>query len=151
MTFGLQSLAQPLRLVDTPLQHVTTHQYLGIWFDTALSFRPHVKYLRERTAARVKVLHCLSERGVGASVKVKRRFYTAAIRSVLDYSAPCLPGLSNTCYQSLEVVQNGAMRAFQGPPRWTSVVTLREKCSLPSVKNHILARSFIALVKYLHR
>ena len=107
MTFGLPSLAQPIQLDDI----------LGIWFDTALSFRPHVKYFRERIAARVKVLHCLSGRGAGASVEVKRRVYTAAVRSVLDYSAPCLSGLSNTSYQFLEVVQNGAMRAILGVPR----------------------------------
>ena len=68
---------------------------------------------------------CLSGRRTSASVEVKRRFYTAAVRSVLDYSALCLPELSNTSYQSLEVVQNGAMRAILGAPRWTYMVTLR--------------------------
>ena len=108
-----------------------------------------MKYLR--TAARVRVLHYLYGLETGASVEIKRQFYTAAVCSVLDYSAPCLPELSNTSYQSLKVVQNGAMRAILGAPLWTSVVTLRKECGLPSVKNHILARTFIALVAYLHR
>ena len=59
------------------------------------------------------MLHFLSGRGAGASVEVKQS-YTAAVGSVLDYSASCLPGFSNTSYQSLEIVQNGAMSHFVG-------------------------------------
>ncbi|KAG0730427.1 putative RNA-directed DNA polymerase from transposon BS [Chionoecetes opilio] len=96
MTFGLPSLPQPLKIDSEPLRHVTTHQYLGVWFDTNLSFRPQVRHLQDRTAARVRVLRCLSGWGTGATQQVKRLFYTAAIRSVLDYCAPCLSGLAKT-------------------------------------------------------
>ena len=92
-----------------------------------------MKYFRERTAAKVKMLYCLSGRGVGASVKVKRRVYTAGVRSVLNYSAPCLPGLCNTSYQSLEVVQNGdphpSLPDGLSPPPWAPPLVTTTKSS----------------------
>lgn len=76
----------------------------------------------------------------------------AAIRSVIDYSAPCLPGLNSTSIRSVEVVQNTTMRAILGAPKWTSLVTMREECGLPSLQHRILARTCIALATtYLRR
>ena len=79
---------------------------------------------------RVKILYYLSGQGAGPSVEVKRWFYTAAVRSVMDYSAHCLPRLSNTRYKFLEVVQNVPMRTILWASRWKSVVTLGEECCL---------------------
>ena len=93
MAFGLRPLSQPLTIHGTPLRHATSHKYLGVWFDSRLSFRPQITSLRDRLAARNKVLQYMSVRGQGASPTILRRIYIAAVRSVVDYCAPCLPGL----------------------------------------------------------
>lgn len=71
-----------------------SHHYLGVWLFPRLTFRTQIQYLRERMQALTKVLRVLSWSGMGESMQVKRLFYIAAIRSVLDYCAPCLPGIS---------------------------------------------------------
>lgn len=151
MTFGVPQLTRPLLLGDTPIRHATAHQYLGVWLDTSLSFRSQVSYLKKRAVARVQVLRGISRRGNGASVTVKRLFYAATIRSIIDYCAPCPPGLSRTLYQKLEVIQNDAMSAILGEPWWTKIVILREECGQPSIKHRILARTCAAWVQYLRR
>lgn len=151
MTFGLPPLAQPLRLGDTDVAQVTTHQYLGVWLDSSLTFKTQIRYLRDRTTKRLQVLRWMSGRGAGASVTVKRKIYVAAIRSVIDYCAPCLPGISLVRLQSLEVVQNNAMRTILGAPIWTSVATMREECGFSSVRHRIMARTATALATYLRR
>ena len=116
MTFRLPALTNPLQICDSQITQVTTHQYLGVWFDSRLTFRPQVRYLIERALVRLSALHHISGRGSGASVKVKRNVYTAAIRSIIDYCAPCLAGLSDNSFNSLEVIQNEPMRTILGAP-----------------------------------
>lgn len=133
MVFGLPLPDTPLKLGDTNLTLVNTHQYLGVWLDQGLTFRSQVKYsyLRERMGARNKVLRLLSWRGLGASTSIKRQFCVAAVRSVLDYYAPCLPGISQHLPRQLEVAQNDAMRSILAAPRWTRIEVMREECQLP--------------------
>lgn len=68
---------------------------------------------------------------------VKRQLYVAAICSVIDYSPHCLPEISLHLFQSLEVVQNEALRA--------------EECRLPALWHRILARTAVAKATYVRR
>ncbi|KAG0720026.1 WD repeat-containing protein 81 [Chionoecetes opilio] len=106
MAFGCDAPHAPLYMLDTPLSWVTSHQYLGIWLDNRLNLRTHVAYLQERENSRISVLRAITGLKGGASCQVKRTFYIHAIRSLLDYSAPCLISLTNTLHQKLEATQN---------------------------------------------
>ncbi|MPC96916.1 hypothetical protein E2C01_092197 [Portunus trituberculatus] len=52
---------------------------LGVVFD---NFRPHVRSLRERLLARIRVLRFLSRKGTGASLRVLRNIYLAVEEAV---------------------------------------------------------------------
>lgn len=106
MVFGLPPPDRPLRLGDAELEHAGTHQYPEVWLDPNLTFRTQVHYLLERMQARTKVLQILSRNCLGAPMKIKKHFYIAAIRPVLDYCAPCLPGISQQLTNYLDVPQN---------------------------------------------
>ncbi|KAK3883683.1 hypothetical protein Pcinc_012003 [Petrolisthes cinctipes] len=131
------------------LQATSAHQYLGVLLDQRLTFRPHVRYVRDRMQALIKVLQLLSWRGFGASVPVKKHFYTAAIRSVSDYSAPCLPGINHAQVHQLEVAQREALRAILAVPRWIRIKVICEECGLPSIHRRILAQATLAMIKNL--
>ena len=151
MTFGMPPLSQPLLLGGEPLSHVTAHKYLGIFLDRGLTFKQHINYISDRTAARINVLRYISGRGLGASPSVLRTFYVAAIRSIIDYAAPCLPGLYASHVHHLEVLQNKAMRTILRAPPWTAIVTLREECRIPSIQHRIFARTCVAFTQHVRR
>ncbi|MPC42308.1 RNA-directed DNA polymerase from mobile element jockey [Portunus trituberculatus] len=52
MSFGLQPFSQPLTINGAPIRHVTTHRYLGVYFDSRLTFTRHVAHVADRTKAR---------------------------------------------------------------------------------------------------
>ena len=134
-----------------PLLHVTAHKYLGIFIDRGLTFKQHVNYIRDRTAARIKVLRYISGRDLGASPSFLRTFYVAAILSIMDYAAHCLPGLYASHVHHLEILQNQAMRKILRGPPWTAIVTLREECRFPSVQHRIFARASVAFTQQVRR
>ncbi|KAG0696347.1 hypothetical protein GWK47_026577 [Chionoecetes opilio] len=82
---------------------------------------------------------------------VKRTFYVQAIRSVIDYSAPCLPGLKQCLLSSLEVAQNEGLRTILRAPRWTRLHTLRAECGLPSLQHRILERTSTFVARFVRR
>lgn len=131
------------------LEIATTHQYLGVWLDSRLSFATQVRYLRERAAARTNILRALSARSAGASYRVMRAFYVHAIRSVIDYSAPCLCSLSLALLSKLEVAQNDALRVILGAPTWCRVENLQAESGLPSLQHRILARTACSAAKLI--
>ncbi|MPC42309.1 hypothetical protein E2C01_035928 [Portunus trituberculatus] len=51
----------------------------------------------------------------------------------------------------LEITHNNAIRTILRAPRWTSIVTLREECNLPSIANRILARTCHTIALYQRR
>jgi len=151
MTFGLQPPELPFLFDGAEIQYTTLHQYLGIWLDSQLSFKKHVRYLKDRAAARTRALKSISYKGAGASFTVRRTFYMYAIRSIIDYSAPCLPGLKSSLLTSLEVIQNDALRAILGAPMWTPLPLLRAECGLPSLGYRIYARTSTSVAKYVRK
>lgn len=151
MSFGMPPPNTPLLLGTAEIPRSHSHQYLGVWLDEKLSFQTHVRYLRERTVARTRVLKAIAWRGTGASFAVKRLFYIQAIRSVIDYSALCLCDLSDCLISSLEVAQNDGLRTMLFAPMWTRLHTLRAECGLPSLHHRILARTSISAAKFRRR
>ena len=125
MTFGLSPLTRPLALDGTPVSRTIRHKYLGVFFDPGLTFKHQVRYIRARAEARHRVLRFLFGNGptrAGASQQVLRTFYVMGVRSIL--------------------------RSILGAPRWTSAATMREECSLPTIKARIQARICCAMVAF---
>ena len=136
-----------LNLGGRRLAWSTAHRYLGVWFDPQLSFRPQVTYLRDLLAARQRVLRVISSLDGGAHFDVKRLFYMQAMRSLVDYSAPCLPALGGSLVAKLEVAQNHALRLILGAPMWTRVANLQQETGLPPVSVRIHQRTAAAVFK----
>ncbi|KAK8385117.1 hypothetical protein O3P69_012125 [Scylla paramamosain] len=55
----------------------------------------------------------------GASFTVLRMFYIQAIRSIIQYAAPCITIAKDTNIAGLEVIQNKALRLILWTPPWT--------------------------------
>ena len=63
----------------------------------------------------------------GASAEVLKTYYIAAIRSLIDYSAPVLQLASKTQINILNKIQNTALRIILGAPCWTKIRNMKEK------------------------
>ncbi|XP_050703623.1 uncharacterized protein LOC126989089, partial [Eriocheir sinensis] len=122
--------AAQLRVQGVGLAWTSSFQYLGVWIDQQLSFTQQVTYLRERTLARLNVMRAMTRPWAGATFSVLRLYYLRAVRSLVDYSAPVLVGLSRHQQRRLEVVQNNAMRTMLGAPRWTSACVMQNETRL---------------------
>ena len=83
----------------------------------------------------------------GANLEIQRKYYIACTRSLIDYAAPVLHSLKETQLESLEVIQNNAVRQMLGAPMWTRLCNLRMEANLPSLSTRIKARNTCILAK----
>ena len=129
--------AGQLHVQNVGLPWTRTYQYLGVWIDRGLTFTTQATYLRERMTARINVLRAMTRPCAGATYNVLRLFYVQAVRSLVDYSAPVLAAFSAHQRGRVEAIQNQAMRAMLGAPRWTSLCVMQSETRLVPLASRV--------------
>ena len=138
-----------LKLNNEPLQWVDTFTYLGVVIDKQLSFNQQIKYLKAKASTKQAPLKFMTSTTLGAGYHVLQTYYKVAIRSLVDYASLTLVNLNNIQIQSLEVIQNNAMRTILGTPMWTRICNLQMECNLPPLIARVEARNTAISAKAL--
>ncbi|XP_069992289.1 uncharacterized protein [Penaeus vannamei] len=152
----LLAYADDLQLVVTgtgnlPLDWVNSHKCLAIFFNENLSSTAQLRRLLLRSKLILNVMRRLTSSKLGPVFRTLRLFYTHAVRSLIDYSAPALLTLSPQDFVTLETIQNRAMRDILAAPRWTRLANLRMESFLPSLKCRIHQLTAGLVAKILSR
>ena len=79
-----------LYLNDTQIPIIGEAKFLGLLFDSKLSFIPHTTSLKSKCTKSLDLIKVLSNTTWGADRKVLLRLYKALIRSKLDYGCMCM-------------------------------------------------------------
>jgi hypothetical protein len=67
------------------IAHEQTCRFLGMQFDTRLTWKNHIDYIIERTKCRVNLIRMLSGQSWGCSKIATLSVYRSLIRSVMEY------------------------------------------------------------------
>ena len=114
-----------LRLYGQDLVRVGTFKYLGVVFDSRLTWESHVKRIVEKGKRVLNVLRCLAGRDWGASCEALRSIYVALMRSAIDYGCLVYGSAAQTHLRKLDVLQAQALRICSGAFKSTSVPALQ--------------------------
>ena len=69
-----------LKLDNDPIQFVKEAKFLGLIWDTKLTFEPHIKYLKARCQKSLNVLKVLSRTEWGADQTTLLKLYRSLVR-----------------------------------------------------------------------
>ena len=119
-----------LTMQTTPIKWGRNYQYLGVKFDSHLTFTSHTEYLCKRVQSRLSMMKYMSGTKAGASASVLRTFYLAAIRSILEYGAQCLLLSKPSNLKRLDRLQNVALRRITRAPPWTQITTMQHATNI---------------------
>ena len=97
-----------------PIDSSGNLKFLGIKFDKYLTFNKHVEDLVARCNNRLNILRVLKSRRWRVNTETLKNVYFTVIRSLLDYSLFLYPILSIKNKNSLQIVQNKALRIILG-------------------------------------
>ena len=99
---------------------------------------------------RLTVLKRLAGSKWGSSPKLIIDFYKIYIRSKLEYGIQFLTNIPVTLFNTLETLQNSAIRIALGLHKHTAVVKLKELSGLPALKDRATMQRNCYFKKYKH-
>lgn len=114
-----------LKLYDKVIGKVSSFKYLGVVFDSRLTWREHIDRIETKCKKVVNVMRCVAGRGWGASSSALKRLYQALIRSVFDYGCVAYGSAARSVLRCLDVLQSEALRVCCGAFKTSPVSALQ--------------------------
>ena len=123
-----------LKLDNDPIQFVKEAKFLGLIWDTKLTFEPHIKYLKARCKKSLNILKVLSRTEWGADRTTLLKLYRSLVRSKLDYGCLVYGSASKTALAKLDPVHNQGLRLSLGAFRSSPVESLYVEAHEPPLE-----------------
>ena len=109
-----------LFLGDQEIGFVKEAKFLGLTWDTKLTFLPHIHYLKKKCNKALNILKVLAHTDWGADQSTLLHLYRSLIRSKLDYGCFVYGSARESYIKQLNPILNQAMRlclgAFRSSP-----------------------------------
>lgn len=105
------------------------HKFLGIIYDSKLTFGAHIKTLKMTCMRTLNILKILSHKSWGADRACLLRIYGSLVRSRLDYGCIVYGSARQSVLTSLDPVHNLGLRLASGAYRTSPVDSLYVECN----------------------
>ena len=122
------------RMNNLELQYVTHFKYLGVVIDNKLNFNEHFKHITQKCARRINIIKCIAGKDWGADRSTLLQLYISLIRPILDYNAFLFDDIATQKIDSLQIIQNDALRIVTGAFRTTNTYNLHIDTNLPLLR-----------------
>lgn len=121
----------------------TEHKFLGLIFDSRLSFTPHLKHLKLKCLKAMNVLKILAHMKWGTDKKCLLHLYKSLVLSRLDYGCVVYGSASSTALKMLDPIHNLGIRLATGAFRTSPVLSLYAESGCWSLEYQ---RTFIGII-----
>ncbi|GBL76420.1 UNC93-like protein [Araneus ventricosus] len=112
------------QLNGSTIPSVQETKFLGIIFDTKLTFRSHVKHLKIKCIQTLNIMKVLTNTSWGANKVSLMRIYRSLVHSKLDYGAPVYGSAAKPTLKILDSVHHQGLRLATGAFRTTPIPSL---------------------------
>ena len=140
----------PILTIDNiAIPVVKEAKFLGITFDSKLSFIPHLRNLKAKCLKAMNLLRVVSHRDWGGDCVTLIKLYRCFIRSKLDYGSIVYGSARKSYVQMLDPIQNQALRLCLGAFRTSPVESLQVEANEPplSTRRNKLALQYALKVQ----
>ncbi|GFV49438.1 probable RNA-directed DNA polymerase from transposon X-element [Trichonephila clavipes] len=132
-----QSLPPPIIMYNKQIPWSQEAKYLGIIFDTHLTWKQHIYYVRDKFRKIMFKLYPLIGRNSYLSIENKVLLYTAVMRPILAYACPVWGYAAKTNINILDTLQNSLIRMIVKATRYMRNDDIRNALKINSFKSHI--------------
>ena len=127
-----------LKLDGVDIESVSTYKYLGVILDAPyLTWKPHINMLKTDCMKRLNILRALAGTKWGADRENLLKINEALCRSKIAYGCQALLTASNSNLNTLQVIQNAALRTALGAWRSTNISALHAEANVVPLNLYI--------------
>ena len=120
-----------LFLNGTPIKVVKENKFLGVIFDSKLSFIPHIKSLKAKCSKALDILKVISSTDWGGDQETLLYLYRSLIRSKLDYGSIIYGSARESYLKDLDQIHHQGLRLCLGAFRTSPVESLYVEANEP--------------------
>lgn len=123
-----------LFLGSSRIEFVKEYKFLGIIWDTKLSFRQHIDYLRKKCFKALNIIKVLAHKDWGSDTKTLLMLYQSLVRSKVDYGSIVYRNADEKLLTSLEVIHNQGLRLCLGAFKSSPLESLNVEANMYPLK-----------------
>ena len=124
-----------LSLYGNPIKIVKENKFLGLLFDSKLTFLPHIKMLKARCLKALDILKVVSSTKWGADRSILLNLYRSLVRSKLDYGCIVYGSARKSYIKLLDAVHHQGLRLCLGAFKTSPIDSLYVEADEPSLEN----------------
>ena len=134
-------------LGKTPIKVVKEAKFLGLIFDTKLTFKNHIQYLKTSCQKALDILRVVGHTDWGADRIVLLRLYRSLVRSKLDYGCIVYGSARRSILKQLDPIHHQGLRIALGAFRASPAQSLYIEAHEPSLTTRRLKLSLNYVLK----
>ena len=128
-----------LKLYGEPLKIYPQVKFLGIIFDSNLTFQPHFEDILELCNSRYYRLRLLANKKWGPSPATLIQIYKQCVQPIFEYGSLSTITVSDNIISKLQWLQNKFIRLALHLPKYILPKLLHDSAGLPYVKDRLLS------------
>ena len=114
-----------LKLYGRVLERVNVFRFLGVCFDSRLTWKTHIENIISKCKKVLSVMRCVAGKDWGADRSALKAMYMSLITSVFDFGCIAYSSASKSLLGKLDNIQVQALRTCCGAFRTTSIPALQ--------------------------
>ena len=122
-------------------------KFLGVIFDTKLSFKPHIFNLKKKCQKALNLLRVVGHSDWGADKITLLKLYRTLVRSKLDYGSIVYGSAKKHILKNLDPIHHQGLRIALGAFRTSPVQSLYAEAGEPSLENRRMKLSMNYFLK----
>ena len=127
-----------LKIYNQVIPTITQATYLGVVFDSKLSWEQQITKIANKTYARLNLLRAISSLSNKHNPTLLSQLYNSTIRSIFEHSSVCIVSAANTHIDKLQIIQNEALRIILKVPAYMPIARMNDSGNQTNVKEHML-------------
>jgi ribonuclease HI len=113
------------------INYVKEFKFLGVTLDGRyLDWKAHISKTKTDCIKRINIMKAVAHKDWGADRVMLLRIYKALVLSKLNYGREFYSTASNTALQSLNIIQNTALRIATGARQTSPICSLEVECNI---------------------
>ena len=137
-----------IKLGDYPLKEDDEPTYLGVTFDKRQTWKPHLQEAETRARRKLALMRKLAGSTWGADERTLRTVYEGAVRPHLEYGSAAWSSASKSTLQSVDKVQNQALRLITGAMKTTPISAMEKVTGVQPLQDRRNMKTLLQAEKF---
>jgi hypothetical protein len=131
----------------TKLEEVT---FLDLTMNKRLTWQSHIDQIIQKAWPRINAMRRIAALQKPHHPETLLMIYNSFVRPLFEHAAVAFCNTANTHWQSLERLQNAALKAIFKQPAYVSLDILRDPVPIPCLKSHLMESAYNRFVQMIN-